>query len=978
MNTCIFRRYMCLKKRICWLLILAVLNSNAVFAQVSNDLNLKKPEKYQNRALPAEKGTDKKFTVPKRLYNNTAIRFNYYFNANNRLNDIITKAKEQYKDDYTTLLPFYNYSLDETAKQQIDSIIYKCTAGILLHDLRSDWADRLYLLLGNAYMHRKDFDSAAMVFQFINYAYAPKDGGYDIPIGSNASNTNGIFSITSDERRSIWQKISANPPARNESFLLQTRNYIEQGKTTEAAGLLELIRTDKKFPPRLLTDWYEMEAYLNYKDSKYDSAALYIQKSLSNAPDKLSRARWEYLTAQLYEKTQKDSAAISWYKKSIDHTTDPVMEIYARLNIVRLLSGKEANALQENLNQILQMARKDRYAAYWDILYYTAATLEHSRKNEPAAEKLLLKSLANNDNNPTQQHKSFYLLADVFYSMKKYPSAGAYYDSVQLNYLKPTEQAIVNNRKDKLNTIIQNLTIIHKEDSLQKIASLPLAERDKNILTLLKKMRKEKGIKEPSNEPNFGNPFAAAAPTDLFQSTTTEFYFLNSMLKTKGLSEFQSRWGTRPNIDNWRRQSAIDRSLNVNVPLNDVAVPTKANDIDTKQELSYESLLADLPINSSQVALSNKKIKDALSENGYTFQYYLRDYAAAIACYEELQRRFPEGGLDDKLLYQFTEALDKNNEPGKAAEKRKELQSFYPNSTYTAQYKKERLKGETRAEQVYQDIYNLFVSGKFEEAKQRKQLADKQYGKNFWTPQLLFIESIYYIKQKDDSTAIHRLQQLATNFNGTEMAKKAISMINVLNRRKEIESYLTNLQIDRPEELPTRNVELNETNTTKISVPKKDSIVAPINKQLTTTAPVITMTAPVVAPKIEQYTFNAADTQFVVVALKNVDPIYGSEGRNAFNRFNLERYYPKRIPIELSSVNDSTQYLLIGPFTNAAEATTYIDQTKPITSQRIVPWLSTEKYHFYIISSANLSLLRKKKDTGAYEAWLHSLFPDKF
>jgi tetratricopeptide (TPR) repeat protein len=978
MNTCIFKRYMCLKKRIVGLMILVALNGNAVLAQVSNDLNLKKPEKYQNRALPAEKGTEKKFTVPKRLYNNTVTRFNYYFNANNRLNDIITRAKEQYKDDYTTLLSFYNYSLDETAKQQIDSIIYKCTAGILLHDLRSDWADRLYLLLGNAYMHRKDFDSAAMVFQFINYAYAPKDDGYDIPIGSNASNTNGIFSITSDERRSIWQKMSANPPARNESFLLQTRNYIEQGKTTEAAGLLELIRTDKKFPARLQTDWYEMEAYLNYKESKYDSAAWYIQKSLSNAPDKLSKARWEYLTAQLFEKIQKDSAAISWYRKSIDHTTDPVMEIYARLNIVRLLSGKEANALQENLNQILQMARKDKYAAYWDILYYTAATLEHSRKNEPAAEKLLLKSLANNDNNPTQQHKSFYLLADVYYSMKKYPAAGAYYDSVQLNYLKPEEQTIVTNRKDKLNTIIQNIAIIQREDSLQRIASLPLAERDKYILTLLKKMRKEKGIKEPTNEPNFGNPFATAAPTDLFQSTTTEFYFLNSMLKTKGLSEFQSRWGTRPNIDNWRRQSAVDRSLNVNIPLNDVATPTKANDIDTKQELSYESLFADLPTNSSQVALSNKKIKDALSENGYSFQYYLRDYAAAIACYEEIQRRFPEGGLDDKLLYQFTEALEKNNEPTKATEKRKELLSFYPNSTYTAQYNKEPVKGKTRAEQVYQDIYDLFVSGKFEEAKQRKILADKQYGKNYLTPKLLFIESIYYIKQKEDSTAINRLQQLATNFNGTEMAKKATAMIDVLNRRKEIESYLTNLQIDRPEELPTRNVELNETNTTKISAPKKDSIVAPINKQLPTTVPVITMTAPVVAPKIEQYMFNAADTQFVVVALKNVDPIYGSEGRNAFNRFNQERYYPKRIPIELSSVNDSTQYLLIGPFTNAAEATTYIDQTKPITSQRIVPWLSAEKYRFYIISSANLSLLRKKKDTGAYEAWLHSLFPDKF
>ncbi|TMP36333.1 hypothetical protein CWB97_22815, partial [Pseudoalteromonas citrea] len=67
---------------------------------------------------------------------------------------------------------------------------------------------------------------------------------------------------------------------------------------------------------------------------------------------------------------------------------------------------------------------------------------------------------------------------------------------------------------------------------------------------------------------------------------------------------------------------------------------------------------------------------------------------------------------------------------------------------------------------------------------------------------------------KDDSTAIQRLQQLAANFSGTEMAKKARTMIDALNRRKEIEDYLTNLQIDKPEEIPTRNVELNETNTT--------------------------------------------------------------------------------------------------------------------------------------------------------------------
>ena len=55
-------------------------------------------------------------------------------------------------------------------------------------------------------MHRKDFDSATQVFNYINYAFAQKDGGYDLPIGSNVSSKAGAFSVSTDEKRSIWKK----------------------------------------------------------------------------------------------------------------------------------------------------------------------------------------------------------------------------------------------------------------------------------------------------------------------------------------------------------------------------------------------------------------------------------------------------------------------------------------------------------------------------------------------------------------------------------------------------------------------------------------------------------------------------------------------------------------------------------------------------------------------------------------------------
>jgi hypothetical protein len=124
-------------------------------AQPYTGISLQKNKPYTERLLPAEKTGEKGFRLPKRIFNNTVTRYNYVFNATNRLNEIIERASQKQIENYAELLPFYPYSLEVTAKDEIDTIIYKCTAGILLHDLRSDWVDNLYIILGKAYLHRQ-------------------------------------------------------------------------------------------------------------------------------------------------------------------------------------------------------------------------------------------------------------------------------------------------------------------------------------------------------------------------------------------------------------------------------------------------------------------------------------------------------------------------------------------------------------------------------------------------------------------------------------------------------------------------------------------------------------------------------------------------------------------------------------------------------------------------------------------------------
>ncbi|MFY7963847.1 MAG: hypothetical protein ACOVO1_03025, partial [Chitinophagaceae bacterium] len=221
------------------------------------DLEKQKPDKYKEKLLKSEKTEEKKIKPIKRFFGNTVSHYNYFFNANNRLNEVIEKAKEAYVDDYSKFLSFYNYSLNTTAADKdIDSIIYKCNAGILLHDLRSDWVDDLYMILGKAYLYRKNFDSAYYVFQYLNYIYAPKDDGYDIPMGSNASNEDGVFTIATNEKKRpfINKLILRKPLERNGAFIWIVRNYLEAKKLNEASGLLAILRNDPIFPKRLQTN----------------------------------------------------------------------------------------------------------------------------------------------------------------------------------------------------------------------------------------------------------------------------------------------------------------------------------------------------------------------------------------------------------------------------------------------------------------------------------------------------------------------------------------------------------------------------------------------------------------------------------------------------------------------------------------------------------------------------------------------------
>ena len=102
------------------ILIILLLGCISASAQPDFTLPLVKPVKYENKVLGSEKTDDKKFTLPRRLYQSMVTEYNFHYNAVNKINAILEKAKLSHRDDYTQLLPFYNYSTDFTAADSME------------------------------------------------------------------------------------------------------------------------------------------------------------------------------------------------------------------------------------------------------------------------------------------------------------------------------------------------------------------------------------------------------------------------------------------------------------------------------------------------------------------------------------------------------------------------------------------------------------------------------------------------------------------------------------------------------------------------------------------------------------------------------------------------------------------------------------------------------------------------------------------
>lgn len=969
--------------------------------------NLEKPKKYEKRILASEKSDQGKFNPVKRANQNLNTRYNFYFNSERKLNDVLANARAQYKDNYGLLLPFYNYTLAGTSGQrnELDSIIMRCNDAILLHDLRNDWVDDCYLMMGKAYFLRNQLDSAAIAFQYINYAFQPRtkdEIGYNKVIGSNANESGNVYTVSTKEKKNPVNATIGHTPARNEAIIWLLRTLIEQGRTNEAAGLIATLRQDVNFPSRLKTSFYEMQALQFYNQETYDSAAHYLALALDNAANPQERARWEFLLAQMHENIGEPETADKWYDKAILHTTDPILEAYARIYRIRLASGEDENKrIDQAIAELKKLSKRDKYEDYQHIIFYGAGQMELIRKQYDQAIGYFMESSRHAALDPEFRTRVFIEIGDLAYETGKYKVSSAAYDSLNISDPQVLDRAYIPGRKALLSEMMTYYELIRVEDSLQRIAAMPETERNTYIRNLVRKLRKEQGLKEEEALAANQGPAGTSSvlkneiPVDLFASNTAgsgngknDWYFYNTSMKAQGFRQFKQNFGNRPNIDNWRRQKALAAVAVGAIPQDDPAGATKpaANSKIMPAELTSEALMANIPMTPQAVKLSNDSIMYAYAQLGRILQEKIGDCPGVVKNNEEFLNRFQQSPYVEEALFQLIFCLRKTGNTEREKFYKDYMSRNFSQSRYLRmlndpkQVDKDNNLLNSLATARYEGIYNKFIEGDFDNALREKKKADSSFGETYWTPQLLYIESVYYIKQKQDSLAINTLQKLSSLYPGSPMAEKATTMMDVLKRRAEIENYLTNLDVKRADEESVTVVD----DPVK-SAPAEPVVVAtPKNKETVskevTKAPEVKtdkkplqaaidsskMVAPTMQAAARGYVFKPVDEYVAILLLTKVDVVYVAESRNALNRFNKEKYANMNLQASNEVLDTDRRMVVVSSFANLPDVKEWVDKARAGAATEIFPWLPRDKYSFFLISRPNLELLKSRKDVAEY------------
>ena len=841
-------------------------------------------------------------TLPNRTFHNLTSHYNAYFLAETKINEAERQVLENYKEDYTQILPVF-IPIDSATIQKnkiaLDSARELSSKAIDWHRI-SKWVDDSYYLLGKIDYLQARTEEAKNAFRFVN------SQSKDIDL-------------------------------RHKALISLLRLYIDLGALEDANFTIDYLSKEENISPANRFELYKTLAY--YYESKSDQNGVIgaLDKALSYSTTKKEESRIFFILGQRYQREGLSALAFDYFQKSLAGNPSYEQAFFATLYAQQVAELNASKDLKKVRNYYENLYKDPKNKELKDVVVFERALFEEKQNDIPLTLDLLHQAAKETGSIPRVKGYIYQKLADLKLNQFKDYRASKYYLDSALTYIKAEDPVAkqLEEKKASLDTYVFHFERIQKQDSLIQLASLPM---DEQVLQIEKHIDSEKKrvaeLKSQSESPKSTSIFDNLLAFGEKGTSTSTFYFDNSLALQQGALEFVRTWGNRPLQDNWRRKAALTQAAN------QVATPTTpGGPLDTNSSSdstafpSVESLLASIPKSPEQLKKANSELEESYFELGKVLYIQLKEPQRSQDYLEQLVQKYPNTLKKPETYYLlYLGQKELNGDFNKYIQL---LNQEFPESPYTFSVNNPEAgvgnQASLASAKGYEQAYEAYYSGKYGVARELIFSTLENYPLTRNTDKLVLLNAMVSGKLESREQFKAKLEEFIQVAKDSELIVLAEAMLRPLLSEKELppkeKVTQTSKEISISEEERERKIE---------EIEAKESPYKATNDQ----------------------------THIIILALSPSEVESAKNLLGDLEAFHSQTFGNARLRTGNMNMSAQQSLFIISPFSNSEKAMTYLNSfQEKFTTLGLAAETKTKAF---FISIENFQVLNKTKDLEEY------------
>jgi tetratricopeptide (TPR) repeat protein len=926
--------------------------------QLAFELKIKKKQK----AYTNEKMLKRRWSVPRQIVQNTFTHYNYFFNADKKMDEALANMLRTKKDNYDSLLALFPFNPDRDSSllsSDMDSIIYKASMGIQIHDPRTKWGDDLYLLLGQAYFYKGNYNEASASFRYI---LSLRDKRKKKPNQSESLYTKKSgkgLSIAQEEKKGMLSFLQ-HRSVHNESLLWLSRTYTQMKQEGNAESVIDLLETDPNFPKdlqgRLALE--KSFIYLNQKDYKAAATQLNIVADDNNMPNWM-RMRSAFIAGQISQSRGEYTASAASFRKVIDLNPKVDMDFYARKNLAYSMMYA-GGAQEESIASLKKVLNDGKYQPYYEQVYYILGRLSANSGNNAEAINYLNEGIRSPKSTPKQKGLSFATLGGVYYKLGEYEAAKNAYDSASAfaSYM-PGDSLIelAVKRSAALVSITGPLKTIREQDSLLALGSMSEKEMRAEVRRYIRKLEQQRADSIFKSE-QVTTTGTGANSTGGGNTPYANWYFNNTALVQQGVNEFKRKWGNRQPVDNWRRSAAAGNMNNNSSTQNNNsnAGEGQAIEVDENGIPTEEALVALIPRDESAKGEARMLIRRAYMDASNAYIKDLEDYPPATKLMDTLGVRYPTHEYKDEVLYLRYLIYIRQNKVADARRYADELLQQYPDSKYAPLVKPRESAvnnnpGDISEGAFYEETYGLVLDHKYAWALDKVKQARVNYPGGKYAKRFTIVEGI-------------SLAGMAAYKPADSLIKGFITEYPKDSLRPWADAILKYIQLNMPKDTAVGKVDTSKaTGASPMSGGPSATQAKPLPNAGGGFPPDVDPAPKPAVKSIPAFIYRPEDEHMVLFVFGGMDS-RASGFRAGVTDFNTFKFNNLGLSTDIQVLSPESGIVVIKTFRNLSAAKIYMNSLR--STGQLYREYKPGEYQLIYISAMNLEKLTIDKDMKAY------------